>query len=1099
MTTVERASGPALRGWALDGPVRILAGPGAGKTRLLCDLYGELIESGAADRRSVLVLTFSTAAAEEIGRRIDARLRDSYAEAWISTFHSFCARLLRRYQPAAVGALIDGLGEQVCMRETLCAMSQEELGELATVRTSGIFAQDALAFVALAKQNQIGELDLLLQAEAQGSPRMRRLAAIYLAYQQRLEQAGLSDFRDLITKAIGLLRARPALLETLRRQFRYVLVDEFQDVDPAQFDLLRILAPPKARPRLLVVGDPDQSIYAFRGTVPDLLRTQFSRVYPDARTERLEASERCPPEILAAGRRLLHAVDPDSGSEDPVGLGAGWSEPLQVISGEDPVEEATAVARAIRTLLLDHPGLRPGDVAILLRSTLTLAAPFEEALSALGVPYRVRDRSGAHRNQVVRFLLTYLATLAEPDGEGRLRRLLQSGLSGVSRAAVGRIQCYAEEEGRDFARVVRYLLGWLCQEAPDRYPLPWLRPGESQSPAPPASPGGAAENQAAEPPPAIRPPDFAQLLTGEDRDALHRALRAFYGLRRAATGLPLHGLAYQVLIDTGVLGRLTDPGDEEAGGPARRRALHELRIALDAFGELQEVWTGLHGSPPLLSEVAAQLPGWIAAAAQTGDQGGVGDPASAVQIMTAHQAKGLEFEVVFLSGFSEGQFPLAARPHPVLGPGDQSWLEARDGFQPSWPRDAPAHLAEEARLAYVAMTRARRRLYLTSAGEYERPAGPSPFLEGMRAPDAASAARLLQAREADRVLTRQEAELLLAGVPLDPQTARQLQSLGVDVRWLSDDAAGLPFQPYRDPAQGVDIQHFSPTSLNDYLRCPRLYYYNHHPGLSSPPRGVQLTRGSFLHRVLENFHNREDEWWGRTPEVQRAWLEQTLEPLLSGYLDQIEAVLEREREESEVRRILRNYITFVTGIQTVRRLRTLATEKRFFLDLDGAQVRGKIDRVVDSGDGTCEVIDYKTGRGTGIGKTYDRYFSEHLYDVQLLMYEIACREGVDETGVPLGFQPGLLSVWFPKDWVYGGVRQSLFPVGHEAIGVRKAAQHPIGGEDIERGRAVAAEAIRRIRAGDFKPDPRGDVAGTCLHYIGCPHQAICPFGGSAPE
>lgn len=294
MTTVERASGPALRGWALDGPVRILAGPGAGKTRLLCDLYGELIESGAADRRSVLVLTFSTAAAEEIGRRIDARLRDSYAEAWISTFHSFCARLLRRYQPAAVGALIDGLGEQVCMRETLCAMSQEELGELAMVRTSGIFAQDALAFVALAKQNQIGELDLLLQAEAQGSPRMRRLAAIYLAYQQRLEQAGLSDFRDLITKAIGLLRARPALLETLRRQFRYVLVDEFQDVDPAQFDLLRILAPPKARPRLLVVGDPDQSIYAFRGTVPDLLRTQFSRVYPDARTERLEASERCP-------------------------------------------------------------------------------------------------------------------------------------------------------------------------------------------------------------------------------------------------------------------------------------------------------------------------------------------------------------------------------------------------------------------------------------------------------------------------------------------------------------------------------------------------------------------------------------------------------------------------------------------------------------------------------------------------------------------------------------------------------------------------------------------------------------------------------------
>lgn len=1088
MTTLETASLSVLRARDLDRPVRILAGPGAGKTRLLCDLYAELIESGAADRRSVLVLTFSTAAAEEIGRRIDARLRDSYDESWISTFHSFCARLLRRYQPAATGSLIDGLGEQVCMRETLRAMPADRLGELAQVRSSGIFAQDALAFVALAKQNQIGELDLMLQAEAEGSPRMRRLAAIYLAYQGRLREAGLSDFRDLISRAIGLLRARPQLLATLRDQFRYLLVDEFQDVDPAQFDLLRTLAPPEARPRLLVVGDPDQSIYAFRGTIPALLRTEFTRAYPDARTLRLDTSHRCPPEILAAGRRLLRAVDPaaaaaPAGGEEPIGAGAGWPEPLQVIGGDDPVEEATAVARTIRTLLLDHRELRPGDLAILLRSTLTLAAPFEEALAALGVPYRVRDRSGAHRNQVVRFLLSYLAALAEPEGEGRLERLLRSGLSGVSRAAVGRIQCYAREEGRDFPRVVRHLLRRLNQEAPGRYPLPWARPDDP--PPPPA--------------PEIPAPDFASLLTDEDRASLHRALTAFYRLRRAAGRLPVHGLAYQVLIETGVLARLTADPDRNSDQPGRERALSELRTVLEAFGELQDVWTRLHGSPPLLPEVGAQLPGWIGGAALAGEHDDDADREGAVQIMTAHQAKGLEFDVVFVSGFSEGQFPLTARPHPVLEPADQEWLEGRDGFRPSWPRDAAAHLAEEARLAYVAMTRARRRLYLTFAGEYERAAGPSPFLERMQAPEPAAAARILAARDPERVLTRQEAELLLAGVPLDEEARRRLDEAGVDVRWLADEAAGLPFVPYGERAQGVDIRHFSPTSLNDYLRCPRLYYYNHHPGLSSPPRGVQLTRGTFLHQVLEDFHNREDEWWGRPAEVQRAWLEQALEPLLGGYLDHIEAVLEREREESEVRRILRNYITFITGTQTVRRLRTLATEQRFRLDLDGAQVRGKIDRVVDSGDGTCEVIDYKTGRGTGIGKTYERYFGEHLHDVQLLMYEIACREGVDEAGEPLGFRPGLLSVWFPKDWVYGGVRQSLFPLGHEAPGVRRSVQHPIDPEDIGRGRAVAAGAIRRIQAGDFKPDPRADVAGTCLHYIGCPHQAICPFGGSAPE
>jgi hypothetical protein len=144
------------------------------------------------------------------------------------------------------------------------------------------------------------------------------------------------------------------------------------------------------------------------------------------------------------------------------------------------------------------------------------------------------------------------------------------------------------------------------------------------------------------------------------------------------------------------------------------------------------------------------------------------------------------------------------------------------------------------------------------------------------------------------------------------------------------------------------------------------------------------------------------------------------------------------------------------------------------------------------------VIDYKTGRGTGIEKTFDRYFGPDLFDVQLLMYEVACREAVDDEGRRLGFEPGVLSVWFPKDLVYGSMRQSLFPLERQAPGVNRRLQHPIQNQDIERGRTVAVEAIRRIRAGDFAPDPRG-VPGTCLSFVGCPHSPICPFGGAAPE
>src|SRR5438309_281552 len=285
------------------GPVRLLAGPGAGKTQALVDLYAELVRSGRAARGQVLVLTFSTAAAGEIAQRLDERLCDSYDEAWISTFHSFCARLLRDHRPDPGRLLLSGFQEWVAMRRTLQELDASGLGTLARLcRTDG-FAQDALAFVALLKQNRIGPQELALGALASGTGRLQALAAVYSAYQQRLDDAHLRDFRDLIADAIGLLDARPDVLERLQAKFRYVLVDEFQDVDPAQFSLLRTLAPPGGPAALLVTGDPDQSVYGFRGTVPGLLATEFVSAY-GAKTLELEVSHRCPASVLEAGARL---------------------------------------------------------------------------------------------------------------------------------------------------------------------------------------------------------------------------------------------------------------------------------------------------------------------------------------------------------------------------------------------------------------------------------------------------------------------------------------------------------------------------------------------------------------------------------------------------------------------------------------------------------------------------------------------------------------------------------------------------------------------------------------------------------------------------
>jgi superfamily I DNA/RNA helicase len=1100
---------PPVSADLLDGPTRLLAGPGAGKTQALVDLYAELVEGRRAGRGEILVLTFSTAAAGEIAQRLDERLRDSYDEAWISTFHSFCARLLRDHRPDPGRLLMSGFQEWVAMRHTLQDLDGSGLGTLARVARTDGFAQDALAFVALLKQNRVHHRELALLAMTSGTPRLQALAEVYGAYQARLDGAGLRDFRDLIADAIALLDALPDVLRRYRARFRYVLVDEFQDVDPAQFHLLRTLAPPGlggGGPRLLVAGDPAQSIYGFRGTVPRLLAEDFARVY-GGREVVLEVSHRCPPSVLDAGARLLAATQPLPVARRFESARPEVEAAVRVAREATAVDEAFFVAREIRRLMLVEPGLRPRDFAVLLRSTATLSAPFEEALRALDLPYEVRGLGALAHNEVVRFLLTYLRAAHEPDEPESMERLLASGLSGVGPRASGRLRRHAIEEGRAFTKVVHRLLYWLHGTDPVTWPLPWPEPEAARPAEQEANEAnededgregqageGAGHGEGAVVRREERPPDFAAYLSPDELRAIHGAVTAYMEVVRQARRLPVTALAYTVLLRAGVMERILHLPAPEA---ERSEMLAELRAALEAFGQLEEVWTRLHGTPPLLTDVGARLDSLIARAVDDAEP--AARARDAVQVMTVHQAKGLQFEVAFLSGFAQGLFPLAARPHPLLDETDQRWLErSLPGFRPSWPSNAQEHAAEEARLAYVGMTRPRCRLYVTYADEYDGVAGPSPFLEPLPAAPRTELTRSQARLDAASVLTLTEAETLLAGLQLDePQRAR-LASLGVDMGFVTDPEAGRPFEPYGLRPEAVDPGHFSPTSLNDYLKCPRLYWYNHHPGLASPARGVEMERGSFLHRVLEDFHRRESEWRHLGADLQREWLEAALRTHLETYLERVDAVLDRRAEEQEVRRILENYIRFATSFQPIRRMGTLMVERKFTLWLEGAEVRGKIDRVNDTGDGTCEVVDYKTGRGRTAQHAYDDYFGPELADVQLLMYYLACRDGVDEEGRPIALQPRFLSLWYPKDTVFGSMRQVLFTLGQPAPGVRDWMQRPVAPEDLERGRATAATAVRRIRAGDFAPAPRATV-GTCLSWFGCPHAQICPYGGQPPE
>jgi len=1061
----------------INGPLRVLAGPGTGKTHALVDLYEQAVRERLAGRGEILVLTFSKSAAGEISRRIDQRLQDEYGEAWISTFHSFCERLLREHTPARDRLQINKFQEGLVMRQVLAELDPALLGPLEGVRRSDAFASDLLAFVQLMKQNLVHPSALMLAAEASAGERLRVLASVYQAYQLRLQSARMFDFRDLISGAIELLQSSAPLRENLRQRFRLILVDEFQDVDPAQFELLQLVAPPAAHPRLVVVGDPDQSIYGFRGTVPRLLSRDFAAVYGSA-TLHLDECRRSSREALDAGERLLAT---SHAGREPRRLRTivAPAPPAIVVGRErDPVDEAFFVAREIKRMHAQSPSLRHRDFAILLRSTTSFGAPFEEALRALGLPYEVRGSGATTRNEVVRFLVGYLESLRRPDDPDAFEGALASSLGGVGARTLGRLRAHARERSRPLKKVMDRLMYALAARDPQRYPLPW---------------GGDAPNEER------MEPDYMEFLSEQELGDLHAAMATRHALVRSASNLSLASLAYSVLIADGAMRRLLDL---EVPEEQRVEAIADLRATIDGLEAIEAVHERLHGSRPKLADVSGSLETLLAAAAD--DSEAAPGARDAVQVMTVHQAKGLEFEVVFCAGFAHGLFPLPVRPHPLLDPDDRTWLEGfKVDFMPSWPSDPDGHLAEEARLAYVAMTRARQRLYLTYADSYLRQAGPSAFLD-MAAPEATNRVHTRGSSRLDPgdVLLAREAEVLLAshrpallnGVP------GRAAALGLDVAFLTDPDAGEPFEPYgegRNPTS-VQIDHFSPTTLNDYLKCPRLYWYNHHPGLIDEPRSVAMERGGFLHKVLEDFHAHEGEWRPLDGDHQKEWLETALQGHLEPYLSHMDGVLDRKREERQVRAVLTNYIKFVTGMQLIRRLRTVAIERRFSLQLDGSEIVGKIDRVNDVGDGEVEVVDYKTGTGKPMKYAYEAYFGPELYDVQLALYYIACREGFDEEGKPLGFTPRFLSLYYPKDWVWGGMRQDIFSVGR-AAGLKEYREKLLTEEDLERSRGIVVQAIERIKAGHFEPAPR-ELAGTCVtRFGGCPHAAVCPYGGAPPE
>jgi DNA helicase-2/ATP-dependent DNA helicase PcrA len=622
-------------------PLLVVAGAGSGKTRVLTRRIAYLLAERGAHPGQIMAITFTNKAAAEMKERVIDLVGPRANTMWVSTFHSMCGRLLR-FEAKTLG-----------MGSNFSIYDSDDTRRLITLVARDLDL-DPKRYPARMLAAQVSNLkneliDPTTAAEAAGDDLQRRTAEVYAVYQQRLTQANALDFDDLIMRSVDLLRGFPDTAEHYRRRFRHVLVDEYQDTNHAQYTLVRELVgtestagrvPPS---ELCVVGDADQSIYAFRGaTIRNIV--EFERDYPQARTILLEQNYRSTQNILSAANAVI-ARNPNR-RDKRLWTAAGDGEKIVGYVADNEHDEAAFVAGEIDRLV-DGGDAANGEIAVFYR-TNNQSRVFEEIFIRLGLPYRVVGGVRFYERREVRDTLAYLRVLANPDDTVSLRRILNVPKRGIGERAEAVVANHAEQQRISFAAALR-------EAVEDRVPL----------------------------------------LNPRSRNAITGFVELVDELRvLVEDGTDVADLAMAILDRTGYRAELEASDDPQDAG--RLENLDELvTVAREFTQSLAVVPEDESGDA---DGVAAGLPdqGTLAAflerVALVADSDSVPDSDDGVvTLMTLHTAKGLEFPVVFCTGWEDGVFP----HQRALGD--------------------PAELAEERRLAYVGITRARQRLYLSRA------------------------------------------------------------------------------------------------------------------------------------------------------------------------------------------------------------------------------------------------------------------------------------------------------------------------------------------------------------------------------------------------
>ncbi|MDQ0281955.1 MULTISPECIES: DNA helicase PcrA [Nocardiaceae] len=646
-------------------PLLIVAGAGSGKTAVLTRRIAYLLAERGVSPGQVLAITFTNKAAAEMRERVAGLVGPRANAMWVSTFHSSCVRILR-----AQAALLPGLNSNFSIYDAddsrrLLTMISKDL-QIDTKKFSARLLSTAISNL---KNELIGPDKAAEDADGDPAELPRLVAKVYRIYQQRLRAANAMDFDDLIGETVGILQAFPQVAQYYRRRFRHVLVDEYQDTNHAQYMLVReLVGTPDADGalegtvapgELCVVGDADQSIYAFRGaTIRNI--EEFERDYPDARTILLEQNYRSTQNILSAANAVISRNI--GRREKKLWTDTGEGELIVGYVADNEHDEASFVASEIDRLV-DSGDVRFDEVAVFYRTNNSSRA-LEEIFIRLGLPYKVVGGVRFYERKEVRDLVAYLRVLSNEDDTVSMRRILNTPRRGIGDRAEACVAVHAEQRDISFSRA-------LHDAAAGKVAL--LNSRQQKLIA-----------------------QFMELL-----DELRAVLTATDGDGNDIADI---GDVVEAVLDrTGYRAELEASSDPQDG--ARLDNLNELvsvareftsearnqaavaEEALETGDDRNDEDGGVDGlaEPGSLAAFLERV-SLVADTDQIPDSG-----TGVVTLMTLHTAKGLEFPVVFVTGWEDGQFP------HMRALGD------------------PNELSEERRLAYVGITRARQRLYLTRA------------------------------------------------------------------------------------------------------------------------------------------------------------------------------------------------------------------------------------------------------------------------------------------------------------------------------------------------------------------------------------------------